>query len=100
MVIDHINDQICVIIRNVLINKQIVPELWRDTSSSLQVYAGKLLVLREELTEETELQQEEGLITENGLSVRDVARLRKSRLQKQDLISPDPQKIHHIRMRP
>ena len=68
-----------------LINKQIVPELWRDTSSSLQVYAG-LLVLREELTEETELQQEEGLITENGLSVRDVARLRKSRLQKQDLI--------------
>ena len=67
MVIDHINDQICVIIRNVLINKQIVPELWRDTSSSLQVYAGKLLVLREELTEETELQQEEGLITENGL---------------------------------
>ena len=60
MVIDHINDQICVIIRNVLINKQIVPELWRDTSSSLQVYAGKLLVLREELTEETELQQEEG----------------------------------------
>ena len=85
MVIDHINDQICVIIRNVLINKQIVPELWRDTSSSLQVYAG-LLVLREELTEETELQQEEGLITENGLSVRDVARLRKSRLQKQDLI--------------
>ena len=86
MVIDHINDQICVIIRNVLINKQIGPELWRDTSSSLQVYAGKLLVLREELTEETELQQEEGLITENGLSVRDVARLRKSRLQKQDLI--------------
>ena len=86
MVIDHINDQICVIIRNVLINKQIVPELWRDTSSSLQVYAG-LLVLREELTEETELQQEEGLITENGLSVRDVARLRKSRLQKQDLIN-------------
>ncbi len=85
MVIDHINDQICVIIRNVLINKQIVPELWRDISSSLQVYAG-LLVLREELTEETELQQEEGLITENGLSVRDVARLRKSRLQKQDLI--------------
>ena len=85
MVIDHINDQICVIIRNVLINKQIVPELWRDTSSSLQVYAG-LLVLREELTEETELQQEEGLITENGLSVRDVARLRKSRPQKQDLI--------------
>ena len=86
MVIDHINDQICVIIRNVLINKQIVPELWRDTSSRLQVYAGKLLVLREELTEETELQQEEGLITENGLSVRDVARLRKSRPQKQDLI--------------
>ena len=84
MVIDHINDQICVIIRNVLINKQIVPELWRDTSSSLQVYAGPL-VLREELTEETELQQEEGLITENGLSVRDVARLRKSRPQKQDL---------------
>ena len=85
MVIDHINDQICVIIRNVLINKQIVPELWRDISSSLQVYAG-LLVLREELTEETELQQEEGLITENGLSVRDVARLRKSRLQKQNMI--------------